>query len=49
MKEIAEMTGIGVRTVHHVIKTWKDSGELSTFQNKNVVRKNLEEPWLEVT
>ncbi|GBM58445.1 hypothetical protein AVEN_269135-1 [Araneus ventricosus] len=33
-KEIAEITGIGLRSLQRIIKTWKDSGEPSTSQNK---------------
>lgn len=33
-KEIAETTKIGLRTVQHIIKTWKDSGEPSSSRKK---------------
>ena len=33
-KEIAKLTGIWLRTVQRIIKTWKDSGELSTLWKK---------------
>ncbi|GBM50011.1 hypothetical protein AVEN_167129-1 [Araneus ventricosus] len=34
IKEIAEITGIGLRSVQRIIKTRKDSGEPSTSRNK---------------
>ncbi|GBN94183.1 hypothetical protein AVEN_207876-1 [Araneus ventricosus] len=33
-KEIAEITGIGLRSVQRIIKTWKGSGEPLTSRNK---------------
>ena len=33
-KDITETTKIGFRTVQCVIKTWKDSGELSSWRKK---------------
>ena len=33
-KEIAETTKIGLRTVHCIIKNWKDSGEPSSSRKK---------------
>ncbi|GBN55696.1 hypothetical protein AVEN_70748-1 [Araneus ventricosus] len=33
-KEIAEITGIGLRRVKRIIKTCKNSGEVSTSRNK---------------
>ncbi|GBL85901.1 Transposable element Tcb1 transposase [Araneus ventricosus] len=33
-KEVAEITGIGLRSVQRIFKTWKDSGEPPTSRNK---------------
>ena len=33
-KEIDEATKTGLRTVQHIIKTWKDSGEPSSSRKK---------------
>ncbi|GBM58442.1 hypothetical protein AVEN_269132-1 [Araneus ventricosus] len=33
-KDIAEIPGIGLRSVQRIIKSWKDSDEPSTSQNK---------------
>ena len=33
-KEIAETTKIGLRTVQHIIKNWKDSGEPLSSRKK---------------
>ncbi|GBN21011.1 hypothetical protein AVEN_37404-1 [Araneus ventricosus] len=33
-KEIAEITGIGLRSVQSIIKTWEDIGEPSISRNK---------------
>lgn len=33
-KDIPETTKIGFRTVQFIIKTWKDSGELSSWRKK---------------
>ncbi|GBN88105.1 hypothetical protein AVEN_191986-1 [Araneus ventricosus] len=40
-KEIAEITGIGLRNVQRIIKTWKDSGELPSSRNKCGRKKTL--------
>ena len=43
-KEIAEITGTGLRTVQSIIKTWTDSGEPSTSRKKSgmvVIRDHL--------
>lgn len=34
LKEIAETTTIGLRTVIHIVKNWKDSGEPSSLRKK---------------
>ncbi len=46
-KEIAETTKIGLRTVQHIIKNWKDSGEPSSLRKKMWSGKNLE--WSAIT
>ena len=49
-EEIDESTKTELRTVKHIIKTWTDSGEPSSWRKKcDHKKKNLEWSWSKIT